>query len=173
MKLVATLVSFVLVLVGVYFNQKNSRVLVENSEIEKNETEAGDKVIPTEESKEESQVEGTTSVDIQQIVTVTPSATQVPQNLLSEYFYPGAKVVSQDSLHLDLVSSDDSDNITDWYKEVIRNEGMSVKTFVKTKTNGNVDNDLVGVNSSIKVSVKIMKKNDETTSHISVTVENR
>jgi len=65
-------------------------------------------------------------------------------------------------------SNDDPDLITNWYKEKIKSLGMNSKSFVQTKTNGNVLNKLVGARGDKEIRVGIVKKNDESVTKITV-----
>lgn len=94
------------------------------------------------------------------IAIPTPSPTLTPQNFIDELVYPNSKKVSGGENSFVLESNDDSDVITNWYKDVIRSLGMNVKTFVTTKTNGKVLNKLAGTGSSGEVTVEISKSAD-------------
>lgn len=139
MKLVTIAISFILVLMGAYSNRKRSKDLTQE---------------PSSIQRE----------DIHGVKTEVETSTAIsPVNnsdLLSEYLYPGAKIVNQDSSGLELKTSDDPEGITDWYKEKIISQGMNVKTFVSTKTNGNVLNKLLGATSEKEVRVEIEKAKD-------------
>ena len=67
-------------------------------------------------------------------------------------------------------SQDDPDAITDWYKEKIKELGMSAKSLVTTKTNGNVLNKLVGANGKREIRVEITKPADQPTTEIKLTI---
>lgn len=83
--------------------------------------------------------------------------------------YPNAIQTSSSGNTLSLESQDDPDAITQWYKEKIQSLGMNSKSFVTTKTNGNILNKLVGANGTREVQVEITKQNDESTVHITIT----
>jgi hypothetical protein len=107
---------------------------------------------------------------------VTPEPSQSPTNppdttaefSISGFIYPRAVVKSQSSTILMLESSDDTDKITDWYKEKIQNLGANVKSFVVTRANDKVLNKLVGSNSSLEVAVEISKDSGVSLAQISV-----
>lgn len=89
-----------------------------------------------------------------------PTNTRTPQKEdieLSLFIYPGASVISSTQETASLQSNDNSDAITEWYKEKIKAQGMSVTSFVTTKTNDNVLNKLVGADGAKEVRVEIRK----------------
>lgn len=99
-------------------------------------------------------------------IVETPSLTPSPttsQTLgtKSSLFYPGASIISQSNNEFVLQSSDSPDTITPWYKEKIRSMGMTSKSFVVTKTNGNVLNKLVGADGKNEIRVEISKQANE------------
>lgn len=116
--------------------------------------------------------------------TVTPTSTPVPifpsptiqqaapttssNQTDSSLIYPNARVVLQTSSEIRLESPDNPDTITPWYKEKIVAMGMNAKSFVTTKTNGNVLNKLVGANGNGEVRVEIERKEGELSTHIFV-----
>lgn len=102
--------------------------------------------------------------------TQTPSVTKSSDinTALDNFIYPGSEMVSSNDSSLQLRSSSDVDNITDWYKEKIRSLNMNVKSFVTTKTNDNVLNKLVGANGNSEISVEVKKEPKNNYSEISV-----
>ena len=105
--------------------------------------------------------------------TIAPSSTTtlLPSFSLQTFFYPGASIISSDINNATLTSSDDTDKITDWYSQKIRELGMNVKTTVKTKTNGNVNDKVAGANNDSKVNITIVKEASQSTSTITISVE--
>ena len=108
--------------------------------------------------------------------TPTPSPTQKDANLplpspLDTFHYVPSTVKSSDEDSLILESGDHPDAITDWYKEKIKAAGMNAKSFVMTKTNGNVKNVLVGANGSSEVRVEIIQKAGDSTTQIVVAIQ--
>jgi len=103
--------------------------------------------------------------------TITPTPTLQPPekdaNLLWQY--PNSSIITKSETALILESNGDVDAITDWYKEKIKAMGMNAKSFVVTKTNGNVLNKLVGDNGNIEIRVEISKSAGESTVRIVVT----
>ena len=61
---------------------------------------------------------------------------------LSDLKYPSSDQNSTTSETLILESNDHPDLITSWYKDKIRSLGFKSKSFVQTKTNGNILNKL-------------------------------
>lgn len=94
---------------------------------------------------------------------------------LSDFNYPSSNQISNVGNTLILESNDNPDLITDWYKEKIRSLGFKSKSFVQTKTNGNILNKLVAASAeldsasgSIEVSVEIKKSAE--VSKVSITI---
>ena len=148
MKIVVIAVATVLVLVGAIFARTN----------QSNE--------PTFESFETQEVLSDSSEP-----TPVPTQTQTPLTDITQFRYPGSFIVSLTGTTLSLESSENTDKITDWYKEKIKNQGMNVKTFVVTKTNDNVLNTLVGADGKKEIRVEIKKNSEEQTTHILLTVK--
>lgn len=171
MHLVSIIVAVAIVLTGIYFSQKNGAGVVEGPP-------ASSEVLSEEESQEDDlsdEVGESSPTDMPNSPTntSTPSPTEnlpAPAGIES-YRYPNSSVISSSESSLFLRSSDDTDKITDWYKEKIESEGMSAKSFVKTKTNDNVLNKLVGASSSKEVRVEIRKDSGETSTEISISVK--
>ena len=89
----------------------------------------------------------------------TPSA-GVPSATLTQFTYPNAAIGSQSDGSMTLTSTDDPQAITDWYKNKIKELGMSTRSFVQTKTNGNVHNVLAAAKNDDEIKVTITKKAD-------------
>lgn len=113
--------------------------------------------------------------------TVTPTPTATTDRVLnqtngsssaktiSDYIYPGARVVSQADNQMVLSSQDDVNKITDWYKQNL--EGMNNKSYVNTNTNGEVLNKLLANQTgNYQVSVEISKKPVSKTTNISLEI---
>lgn len=104
--------------------------------------------------------------------TPTPSATvtikqEVKDNSivsqtfnLADFKYPNSNQISGSDNTMNLESNDTPDLITDWYKEKIRSLGFKSKSFVQTKTNGNVLNKLVGASGNREIRVEVIKSAD-------------
>ena len=158
----------VLVIAGVFFSKISKK---------ENEIPESSQVLSVEEEKEEEKV--TPTVGSHQVETATPTKTLTPfptntpkpaSSNLSSYQYPNSQVVSSGDNSLILNSTDNADTITDWYKEKIKGEGMSVTSFVTTKTNDNVLNKLVGADGEREIRVEITKDAASSTVKISVSL---
>jgi len=95
------------------------------------------------------------------------STTPIVQNF-SDLKYPSSRQLESSDTSFVFESNDDPDLITNWYKEKIKSLGMNSKSFVQTKTNGNVLNKLVGARGDKEIRVGIVKKNDESVTKITV-----
>lgn len=102
------------------------------------------------------------------VPTQTPSPTSMPSpsntsaptqksSNLRQFLYPDATISLQSDNSLTLVSSDDAQTITDWYKNKINELGMNTRSFVQTKTNDNLHNVLAAAKSGEEIKVTITK----------------
>lgn len=169
MNIIITIVAAIIVITGIFFSQRNrtsfdqgtsfSKVLSESEEQSGEQLEA-----PSPTNIEEGKSSGVGTI------TKSPTPTYFQTNL-SDYKYPNSQTVSSTANSLLLNSPDNSDTITDWYKEKIRGEGMNVKTFVTTKTNDNVLNKLVGADGNKEIRIEIKKEAGNGDVEISVKIE--
>ena len=86
----------------------------------------------------------------------------------NEFIYPNSDIIKDGENTLVLSSSDSTDTITEWYKEKIKLLGYTAKSTVKTKTNGQVQNQLAAASSKNKVEIKITKSEKDNVSRIEV-----
>lgn len=113
----------------------------------------------------------TPSPSIPSTSTPTPIQ-QKPAGNLQSFQYPGSSVTSSDTSTMHLTSPNDSDAITDWYKEKIKSEGFRSTAFAVTKTNGNVLTKLAGSKNSFQIHVDITKPENTSTTQIKITLDN-
>jgi len=102
------------------------------------------------------------------VLTLLPTPTSTPKPAVEStpllslstkgYVYPGAAVISENDNTIEMQSSSDTDEITDWYSEKLMSLGMNVNTRVKTRANDKVLNKLVVSGTSGKVSVEVSKE---------------
>lgn len=150
----------------------NSKTTLHNeSEIVPIETETPSPTDTTIPSIEPSPTQSPNSTSIPE---ATESPTPSPANTLSsdnnsDWFYPGAKMISEGMTTV-LESSDDTDKITDWYKEKIESEGFNVRSSVKTSANDNIKNVISAAKNSSNVHVEITKKPEDQSARIEVKV---
>lgn len=104
------------------------------------------------------------------IPTNTPEPIPVINQNLDSFQYPGSTIQTKSETALILESQSDAYAITDWYKEKIQAAGMNTKSFVTTKTNGNVKNVLVGANGETEIRVEITKKPGNSPTKIVVSI---
>lgn len=109
--------------------------------------------------------------DSPQLSSPAPSP-QAPSSDLDSYRYPSSTIVSSSSDTLMLESQDSSDTVTDWYQDKIQSQGLNTKSFVKTKTNGQVLNKLVAAGGSTKIEVEITQASDQSIVSIRVNLSN-
>lgn len=166
MKIFAITVSIFLVVLGVYASRH----------FQLNTMKEADKEVLSETIEDEVEVETTQTPTLSPPTeTPTPAPTKssgaVGLPTLSVFFYPGATLVAQTASTLSLESSDDTDKITDWYKDKIKNLGVNVKSFVSTRANDKVLNKLVGATNELEISVEISKDPGAGAAKISVTLK--
>lgn len=169
MNAAGVIVALIIFVAGVYVGQRAS-------------------LIPQRPKEEEQQVlsEEVDQQDPEETLSPTPTAppaggpTAIPTNTpvplendrtLSSFKYPNSSVVSSPQGSLKLESNDSADNITDWYKEKIKGQGMSVTSFVTTKTNDNVLNKLVGADGQKEIRVEIKKSTGSSLVEIEVSLK--
>lgn len=99
--------------------------------------------------------------------TPTPTKIQATGEIFA-YRYPGAEIAASSANSLTLRSFDDAEAITNWYKDKIENENMSVESFVETSANERVSNELVGADGQKEIRVEIKK--DSSASSVEITV---
>ncbi|MBI2032729.1 MAG: hypothetical protein HYT09_03745 [Candidatus Levybacteria bacterium] len=103
--------------------------------------------------------------------TVSPTPTTVQQNTYSgsDFIYPGSLVTSSGGNTFVMTSSDGSDKITIWYTDRLGN--YSAKSFVRTKSNGNVLNKLSASSGGQKIQVEITQSASSNTTNIKVEIK--
>lgn len=104
---------------------------------------------------------------------VTPKSTQPPTNpsqSLSDWYYPGSQILSVTDKTVNLVTSDEPDKVTDWYKAKLNDAGMTAKTVVKTQTNGTVENVVAGAGGGINIKITITHQPKELDTKIKVEI---
>lgn len=101
---------------------------------------------------------------------ISDQPTTAPKNNSSpdsnSWIYPGSKILSNTGQEIILVSSDNSDAITGWYKNMINSRKASIKTFITTTANGKVSNVLKGSGNGIEISVEISKDQSDSQTRI-------
>lgn len=107
---------------------------------------------------------------IKNLPTPTNKVKQV-QGISDNWFYPNAQQVSVSGSTITLQSYDDITQITNWYKDKIKEAGMNAISFVATNTNGNVLNKLAGAGSGQEVTVEITKSSSDQQVIITITTK--
>lgn len=82
-------------------------------------------------------------------------------NILT-FQYPGSTIITSLDNQLTLVINENPDSITNWYKEKIASLGMNTTSFVVTKNNNNVKNELVGAGNNKEIRISIEKTANKT-----------
>lgn len=94
----------------------------------------------------------------------TPSPTSQPTS--DRYQYPTSTKQS-DGLYITVDSVQD---VTNWYKDLMRNEGFSTITAIQTTTNGSVLNKLISVKGNTRLTIEIQKPASSDTVSIGVSL---
>ena len=110
---------------------------------------------------------------------ITPAPSQSPtlvpnktsKSSISDFIYPDAVVKSQTQTTLILESSDDTDKITDWYKDKIEKLGANVKSFVVTRANDKILNKLAGAGNGFEINIEISKDPGDPLAQISLSLK--
>ncbi len=100
--------------------------------------------------------------------TQTPTPAQTSSSSIDEWVYPGASVTTKSSNSLSFETRDDTEAVTNWYKDKINSKGFSAKSFVTTKANDNILNKLSGAKENQEVSVEIKKAPGEVAAKVVV-----
>lgn len=166
MNAIVILVSALIVVAGIYFNQRNQTSDNEQSTTEQKVLSEETEI--KEEVKEELLEVKSDSVEKEIKVQIVP--TEPSKQNIFYYKYPNSTITSSSANYLLLKSSEDSELITNWYRELIKSGGMNAKSFVSTKTNGNVLNKLVGADGTRQVRVEVSKPADQSTTTIEVNI---
>jgi hypothetical protein len=169
MHVLAILIAVIILTAGVFVGR--------NQKISENNDSQQDQVLS--EQKIEEQLSGDEEqIFPSQTPTQIPSSipSPIPSNItqghnVDSYRYPNSAIIDSDSNSLTLHSKDSVDVITNWYKEIIENEGMSVSSFINTSANDKVLNKLVAADGNEEISVEIYKEPGSSVVKISVTVE--
>jgi len=102
--------------------------------------------------------------------TATTSASAIPSPTnMSQFIFPAAKTKSSTAKKLELESTESAEEVTEWYKNKIRDLNFNAKSFSQTTTNGEILNKLSAARPGEKIDVTI--KNDQTTSKVLITVD--
>src|SRR3989344_1127374 len=166
MSLVITIIAVTIVIAGAVFNELRTNQVSQQQETKVQQT------VEEKPGTTETEAPTATPSPLPSQQPTKPQAKPTPKDeaLLSNFQYPNATKESSNENSLVLKSNDDSDDITDWYKEIIVRLGMNTKSFVKTKTNDNVLNKLVGADGKTEIRVEITKPAGNPTTEIKVSI---
>jgi hypothetical protein len=179
MHIVISVIAFIIVGIGVLANRTD----VFYNHFPPDSVNGGEVLSETVDSLNEESESADGDVEIETVEEPTSSPTSQPttpptvqgnqtdnNSQISYYQYPNSKVVSSSSTTMTLSSSDNTDTITDWYKDRITEKGMGVRSFVKTKANDKVLNKLSGASNSDKVDIEISRPSGDTITTIMVSL---
>lgn len=74
---------------------------------------------------------------------------------LQDFIIPGSNVLAQSSDNLDLISDKSATEVDSWYTAKLKSLNLGTNSFVRTKQNGEVHNELVVAGSGRKLQVTI------------------
>src|SRR3972149_11523307 len=104
------------------------------------------------------------------IPTPTVSDSQTSDSRATNaYIYPNSTVLSTTANSIELSSTSDPGDITNWYKKLFEEKHFKARSFAQTNTNGHVLNKLAGAGGSLDLEVEIEKKPNEKITVIKVT----
>lgn len=167
MNIIATIIALLIVIAGAVYIRQLPKSEVQKLQKDTNQIAEQD----VELDQEELELPQPTRTEIPTpIPTKKPSASSDTNQSPTEIQYPNAVQIRTEGNTTVYESQDDPDAITDWYKEKIKELGMSATSFVTTKTNGNVLNELVGANGKREIRVEITKSADQSTTEIKLTI---
>jgi hypothetical protein len=177
---ILTYVAFVVLLVGVYFSLRTpNNPYGDDSSVLSKETQSD--LYDNTSKVEEQEIEG--NQKDKGLISPTPVLTKTPNQIkisddqdklidINDYIYQGAVVIKSSLSELEMSISADPGTVTEWYKDKFTSKGLSVRTFVTTKTNGNIYSEMVGTLESETVRVVIKKNTDSPQVSIIVTLTN-
>jgi len=108
------------------------------------------------------------------LVTVSPSkpvSTPADVSDVDKFIYPDAGILGKSVNGIELRSYGDPGPVTDWYKDKIKEKGMSVTSFVTTSANGNILNKLSGASGNEEVNIEIKRDAGEEFTQIKISLE--
>lgn len=104
------------------------------------------------------------------LVAGKASAIPVPSPALSEnYVFAGSKIIRKTETGIEMESTADPSEITNWYKEKIKSLDFNARSFTQTSTNGTILNKLSAAKPGEKIDITIKK--DQNISTITITVD--
>ena len=108
------------------------------------------------------------------LTTVVSAVTSIPKVIPKEvnnnkYIYTNGTVVINTTSNIKIESEASPDDITLFYKNLFKKNNSKVKSFVTTKTNGNILNKLVGIIDGKTITIEIKKDSDSKTVYITLT----
>lgn len=99
-------------------------------------------------------------------VSATPAPSAAP---LGDYIFANAKIIRRTSARIEMESTADASEITNWYKEKIKSSNFNAKSFTQTNTNGTILNKLSAAKPGEKLDITIKK--DQNGSIVTITVD--
>lgn len=101
-----------------------------------------------------------------------PHSSPSPSSIsLANFIYPNSQLIQSSSSSIILESNDNSQTITEWYKDKIRSLGFNAKSFITTNANGKILNKLAASNGEAEIMVEIEKEPQSQIVKISVNLK--
>ena len=79
------------------------------------------------------------------------------RNTMSDFIYPHAEIIATTKDTIKLESIDEPDEISMWYEDKMKSSNFNIKTFIKTSSNDDIVNKMVGNNENFQISIDIAK----------------
>ena len=84
---------------------------------------------------------------------------------LQDFIFPGSAVLEQSSDSLDLTSDKSATEVDSWYTAKLKSLNLGTNSFVRTKQNGEVHNELVVSGKGIQIRVTITGSDENVKIH--------
>jgi len=86
---------------------------------------------------------------------------QEEQQNLGSFKYPNSETSRSNSAETKYQTGDDPEEVTNWYKNKIKEQNLNVRSFVQTTVNNKTENLLVGANGNQEIRIEITRDVDE------------
>jgi hypothetical protein len=107
------------------------------------------------------------------IVSTTPMiaspSAKVSSFNLSDYSYPGSRVVSSSQGVVRLSSADDPVIIAKWYRDRVKSRDIKVRSFIMTRSGGDFFAEMAGSRSGLEIGVDVTRGLNDSVSLIQIT----
>lgn len=103
--------------------------------------------------------------------TQSSPASRMQENS-TDFTYPASSLSAEEADSTTYTTTDSPDIVTAWYKNKINANGYKTKTFINTKTNGQIKNVLSGSKDNNEIKITISKNVDDMLTIITISPKN-